>query len=383
MTACVIEKVGASNSEPGQQPGQSANQNVTQPTAPPAIVQAPQPSMTTAAVLQPAQQQLVEAIQYAGLEKQYQTGNQQFQVFDSDGMTFYGPRSNDPSFAFNLSSLQSLTLGGQTFTLVVFQNGVDGGGNEVYAFFANPMRLAGKIPGGTRYSSREIVGDTLVVKIHNLNANDPLCCPAGPWTTLAELRANANGLYEVQSQTAAAASSACPTIINDPQPPTNVRSAPNGTVLQTLPNGTQVVVSEKREGWLHITSPMDGWVDAPLTTQQCGNTDGQTPQVQLVQQYYALWNQKNYSAMYQLLSAKWQSKHPYSTYPHYHSFTDSISVTASSGASPSDVNVRIHSQDHDEHGNVSQSDFSGTWHLVFENGLWKLETENLKDVTAH
>jgi hypothetical protein len=230
------------------------------------------------------------------------------------------------------------------------------------------------------------------------------------------------------SQTASTQTSLlCSTIIKDPKPPAHVRDAPNGSVIQSLSNGTPISVSEELNGWLHVTFPTSGWVYAPLTARQCGsmyqgwrvtqNTESsQTPfgpmqwddsaknpgdqseadnslpsqvaassaapqsQVKVVQRYYSLWNQKNFTAMYQLLSARFQQKHPYSTYPHYHSLTDAISVVASTAGVPSDVNVRIHSQDHDDHGNVSQSIFEGSWHLVLQNGEWKLDSEDIHQV---
>ena len=40
----------------------------------------------------------------------------------------------------------------------------------------------------------------------------------------------------------------------------NVRSAPNGSIISTLPKGEHVTYTETRNGWLHITSPRDGWV---------------------------------------------------------------------------------------------------------------------------
>lgn len=40
----------------------------------------------------------------------------------------------------------------------------------------------------------------------------------------------------------------------------NVRNAPNGSVIGTLSKGQQVTYTEARNGWLHITSPRDGWV---------------------------------------------------------------------------------------------------------------------------
>jgi len=71
---------------------------------------------------------------------------------------------------------------------------------------------------------------------------------------------------------AAQASSQCSTTIKDPNPPTNVRSTPNGVAIGSLTNGTAVTVVERNLGWLRISSPMSGWIYASLTTHQCSNS---------------------------------------------------------------------------------------------------------------
>jgi uncharacterized protein YgiM (DUF1202 family) len=59
------------------------------------------------------------------------------------------------------------------------------------------------------------------------------------------------------------AQTGCTTVVNDPDPPLNVRSGPGTTypTVGTLTNGTPVTVTENNaQGWLRISSPLPGWV---------------------------------------------------------------------------------------------------------------------------
>ena len=60
--------------------------------------------------------------------------------------------------------------------------------------------------------------------------------------------------------------------INDPKPPTNVRSGPgtNFKVIATLPKGTFVSLLERKNGWVRITndSTLEGWVAENLIKKQ-------------------------------------------------------------------------------------------------------------------
>ncbi len=60
--------------------------------------------------------------------------------------------------------------------------------------------------------------------------------------------------------------------INDPKPPTNVRSGPgtNFKVIGTLPKGTFVSILERKNGWVKITndSTIEGWVAENLIKKQ-------------------------------------------------------------------------------------------------------------------
>lgn len=61
-------------------------------------------------------------------------------------------------------------------------------------------------------------------------------------------------------------------IVNDPQPPLNVRSAPSTTadnVVGQIKNGTMVTVVDEQNGWLQIATPMRGWVAKNRTENGC------------------------------------------------------------------------------------------------------------------
>jgi uncharacterized protein YgiM (DUF1202 family) len=64
--------------------------------------------------------------------------------------------------------------------------------------------------------------------------------------------------------------------INDPNPPTNVRSGPgtNFDVIDTWFNGTSVQILERKNGWVKITndSTTEGWVAENLIIEKssCG-----------------------------------------------------------------------------------------------------------------
>ncbi|EKQ68192.1 SH3 domain-containing protein [Leptolyngbyaceae cyanobacterium JSC-12] len=64
----------------------------------------------------------------------------------------------------------------------------------------------------------------------------------------------------------------CQTIIADPNPPLNVRSSPvvaPDNKIASLPNGTPLTIVDENEGWLRITSPLQGWVYKELTVTSC------------------------------------------------------------------------------------------------------------------
>ncbi len=64
----------------------------------------------------------------------------------------------------------------------------------------------------------------------------------------------------------------CPTVVFDPESPLNVRSSPDaklGKVVGTLQNGTRLSVIAEQNGWLQITSPVQGWIAKSRTKTVC------------------------------------------------------------------------------------------------------------------
>jgi hypothetical protein len=61
-------------------------------------------------------------------------------------------------------------------------------------------------------------------------------------------------------------------VVNDPEPPLNVRSAPTtegDNVVGQLKNGTLVTIAADQNGWLQIKTPLKGWVSKQQTTNSC------------------------------------------------------------------------------------------------------------------
>jgi hypothetical protein len=61
-------------------------------------------------------------------------------------------------------------------------------------------------------------------------------------------------------------------IVNDPEPPINVRSSPTtekANVVGQLQNGTFLTVEKEQEGWFQISNPKPGWVAKSRTTSSC------------------------------------------------------------------------------------------------------------------
>ena len=71
----------------------------------------------------------------------------------------------------------------------------------------------------------------------------------------------------------AAASGICRAIVNDPNPPLNVRSGPSTgqPVVGSVDNGAPVTIAERQGGWLRITAPVAGWVAGNLVGETCGD----------------------------------------------------------------------------------------------------------------
>jgi hypothetical protein len=67
----------------------------------------------------------------------------------------------------------------------------------------------------------------------------------------------------------------CQTVVTDPKPPLNVRSAPavsQRNVIGQVENGTVLSVTGADAGWLRIQSPQKGWVHGDLTATVCGGS---------------------------------------------------------------------------------------------------------------
>jgi hypothetical protein len=65
----------------------------------------------------------------------------------------------------------------------------------------------------------------------------------------------------------------CKTIVFDPQPPLNVRSAPleqKGNIIGGIANGTELTILLEKDGWYQISAPTSGWVYKNLTKTNCG-----------------------------------------------------------------------------------------------------------------
>jgi len=75
----------------------------------------------------------------------------------------------------------------------------------------------------------------------------------------------------------------CVTVVDDPDPPTNVRSRPTvqSNIVSKLDRLQQLEVVNNRDGWLEISleinsPPTRGWVSLNLTRVSCGNQFQQT-----------------------------------------------------------------------------------------------------------
>ena len=64
--------------------------------------------------------------------------------------------------------------------------------------------------------------------------------------------------------------------VNDPNPPLNVRAAPNATsgeIVGEVNNGTYVTIAEEKDGWFRIKDPVEGWIAASRTDSTCNVKD--------------------------------------------------------------------------------------------------------------
>lgn len=79
-------------------------------------------------------------------------------------------------------------------------------------------------------------------------------------------------VYSATNNTETPSSENCSTVVSDPESPLNVRSAPDDNpdnVLSTLDDGTPITVVNEQNGWLQISSPVQGWVAKNRTKTVC------------------------------------------------------------------------------------------------------------------
>jgi uncharacterized protein YraI len=94
----------------------------------------------------------------------------------------------------------------------------------------------------------------------------PAAPPAAAKPQTPPAPSQADALREVESCVVSMA------IANDPNPPLNVRSAPNteSAIVGQLANGTFVTVEAEDQGWFQISGPTPGWISQQRTTSSCG-----------------------------------------------------------------------------------------------------------------
>jgi serine/threonine protein kinase len=79
-------------------------------------------------------------------------------------------------------------------------------------------------------------------------------------------------IYSANSNTDTSSQPDCSIVVSDPEPPLNVRSAPDDTlnnVVGTLENDTPLTVITEQKGWLQISSPVQGWISKNRTKNTC------------------------------------------------------------------------------------------------------------------
>jgi hypothetical protein len=83
-----------------------------------------------------------------------------------------------------------------------------------------------------------------------------------------ENRENAGGGTTDGGGASSGSSEPCRRVVNDPEPPLNVREGPDNSfgIVDTLENGTEVNVVANSGGWLQIDSPVSGWIFEDNTT---------------------------------------------------------------------------------------------------------------------
>lgn len=97
----------------------------------------------------------------------------------------------------------------------------------------------------------------------------PAVPPAAP--APGDAGAGAAGSESTVGAPATGSPEACRTVVQDPAPPLNVREEARrgAAVVGTLDNGTEVRVAERRLPWLRLAAPVEGWIWAASTVEEC------------------------------------------------------------------------------------------------------------------
>jgi eukaryotic-like serine/threonine-protein kinase len=112
-------------------------------------------------------------------------------------------------------------------------------------------------------------------------------------------------------------------------------------------------------------------VRSPATMQPALAATGEDP-VALVRQYYALWNAREFAAMYAMLSVRLQRKIPYDVYVQTRLPILQTGVDAVPGDAPGVVNMSLVTRDRNRDGSISETYNAGQWFLATEGGRLKL-----------
>ena len=153
----------------------------------------------------------------------------------------------------------------------------------------------------------------------------------------------------------------------------------DGSITENVNEGRWLLTIENGELKLnaqdaHEVKPTTVFV-APIAPDLTSATS-----VNFVQEYYRLWNAREYGTMYGMLSVDMQRTHPYNNYVKYHSLVVRIDVDATPTYSPSVVGVRIISYDREKDGSITRSINEGQWYLTMQNGALKLDAQKLHEV---
>lgn len=113
----------------------------------------------------------------------------------ASGPPVYGAHPDDPGDHFDLSHVMYVDVNGQHLVLFRYVQGNDAWRD--FAFFVGSLNYAGQLPVVGPNNRYQTVGPNLVVRLHTLQGSDAMCCPSGPWRTIATLSANSHGLFAV------------------------------------------------------------------------------------------------------------------------------------------------------------------------------------------